>query len=391
MLKNIFLLTQLCCFAIFTFLAPVHAQNCCGQNDCCDPCDTCCERFWVEADYLFWKIKDSPESVPLVVEGPITGPFEVVLGGHKIKNDWRSGGKITLGYWLDDCQTLGIEANYFSLPSKTKKTSVSSDGAVTSPGLFFPFFDVTTGVEDLAGIAYPGRFQGTATLKDNNHMQGAELNALMTIPCNCSMSYSLLAGFRYWNFNEHLRFDTNSPFIPPRPTDIYMTQDKFYTKNNFYGGQIGAIFDYNCDCFFLNVKGKVALGALCEEVTINGHLVTNDYNGFGAAQTFIGGYLALPTNIGHHKQTRFSVLPQVDVNFGYAVTECFRINVGYSFLYVSNVLWAGKQIDPNINPSQAVTYAGVPAVLVGEASPKAKMKTESLWTQGLNVGFEYKF
>jgi len=395
MLKKISMLTLFSVCTSFAVLPSLQAQDC-GQycTPCCyDPCDTCCDRFWVDADYLYWKIKDSPESVPLVVEVPlIPGPNTTVLGGSKIKNNWRSGGKFALGYWFDDACCFGAEANYFFLAKGTRQSTVSSSAAPGSPNLIIPFFNASTGLEDSTGLAIPGLYQGTATLKLSNRMQGAELNALMSIPYSCSTSFGLLAGFRWWNFDEHLTFATDSPFIPPNPLDVFTTVDKFHAENNFYGGQIGAKFDYNCDSFFLNVKAKVALGALYQKAEIDGEFVTNDFNGFGTTQTFAGGYFALPSNIGQHTKTRFSVLPEVNVNLGYAVTEHLRLQVGYSFLYVSNVLWAGNQIDRNINPTQSSAINNTPTpVLVGQASPSASLKSESLWVQGLNVGFEFKF
>jgi len=398
MLKNISLLTKLGFFAVVPFIQPLQADDNCGQyvdSSCCNPCETCCDRFWAEAEYLCWKIKDSPESVPLVIEiPPVSGPNTVVLGGHQIKNDWRSGGRFSLGYWFDECCSLGIEANYFFLPGETRKSSVSSDGSIGSPILGLPFFDVVTGLPSTTGIAFPGAFSGTAIRKLHNNMQGAELNVVQAVPYTCCMNFGWLAGFRYWNFDETLTFDTSSPFVPPNPADIWLTQDKFGAQNNFYGGQIGAMFDYTYDSFFLNLKGKLALGALCQEALINGHLITNDFDGFGTAptQTFTGGYFAQPTNIGHHKKTRFAALPEVNVNIGYKFSDWLKFQVGYTFLCVNNVLWAGKEIDPNINPSQSAALSNTPTpVLVGEASPLARLRTESLWVQGFNAGFELKF
>lgn len=390
MFKKISILMLVCISSTSVF---IHANP-------YDFCETCCDRFWLDADYLYWKIKDSPEPVPLVVSGPVVNDgvptlgqpgTEVVLGGKKINTDWRSGGRFALGYWFDDARCLGVEASYFFLPSGSKSSTVSNDGSLGLPQLTIPFFNVLTGSESSTGLAVPGQFSGLATLKLCNRMQGAELNMLTTISSDCSTSFGLLAGFRYWNFNENLRFFTDSPNIPPRRIDVFQTEDKFQAQNNFYGGQIGAAFDYSYCSFFLNVKGKVALGAMCQQGTINGSLLTDNFV-LGTPVEYVGGYFALPTNIGRHKKTRFSVLPEVNVNIGYQITDCLRVQVGYTFLYVTNVLWAGKQIDRNINPtqSQAISNKGT-AILVGEPSPKAKLGTEGLWAQGLNVGLGFKF
>lgn len=375
--------------SVFALSAMSSLQAEYDNNSCYDPCDSCSNRFWVEADYLYWKINDSPEPVPLVIQQPVSGgPSTTILGGSKINTDWRSGGKFGLGYWFDDCLTWGGEVNYFFLGEKSRNFEVASD-ANGAPRLRIPYFNVQTGLEDSSPLATPGLYRGSAALKLKNSMQGAELNLVKTIPvCDCHTKFGLLAGFRYWNFDEHLQFIGNSPVITP--VTIYNYYDKFHVENNFYGGQIGASFDYNYCSFFLNVKGKVAFGALCQETVIDGFFETSEFTGL--VETFNSGFFAEPTNIGKHKKTRFSVLPELNVNIGYDVTDNFRLQVGYSVLYVSDVLFAGKQIDRNINPSQSanIDFTDTP-VLVGEPSPNAKMRTDSLWAQGLNVGFEFKF
>jgi len=351
--------------------------------------ETYCERTWVNADYLYWKIKDSPEPVPLVVEQPVVnGPAETILGRKEIDTDWRSGARFALGYWFDNSQCLGIEANYFFLGQQAKKHTVSSDEN-GSPRLRVPYFNVTTGEEDSSALATPDLYRGTGVLKLNNRMQGAELNVLMILPTSdCAMHLGFLIGLRYWNFDENLKFFANSPIISP--PSIYNYYDKFNVQNNFYGGQIGADFEYSYCSFFLNIKGKLALGGLCKETTINGRFQTNEFT--GATEKFAGGFFALPTNIGRHRKTRFSVLPEVDLNIGYQVTDCLSVQLGYSILYVTDVIYAGKQIDRNINPSQSANIDFTPTPnLVGEPSPKAKMRTEGLWAQGFNAGLEFKF
>lgn len=361
------------------------------DNDAClhDACESSCERFWVDADYLYWKIQDSPESTVLVIDQPLEdGPFTPVLGGKKVDLGWRSGGRFTLGYWFDECQCWGAEVGYFFLGDRSKKFAVASD-ANGSPRLRVPYFNVETGKEDSSALATPGLYKGYASLKYRNSMQGAEVNLVKPFSsCDCNTRFGLLAGFRWWNFDEHLKFFGDSPLVSP--ATIYNYHDKFHVENNFYGGQIGASLDYSYCSFFVNVKAKIGLGAICQESIIEGEFTTDEFP--GGLQTFEGGFFAEPTNIGHHKKTRFSVLPELDLNFGYQVSDCLRLQIGYSVLYVTNVLYAGKQIDRNINPTQSVNIEfDENATLVGIPSPKAKMSSEGLWAQGINAGIEFKF
>ena len=225
----------------------------------------------------------------------------------------------------------------------------------------------------------------------NNRMQGAELNVLGRLPGSCGFDIVALAGFRYWSFYEGLRFNTDSPYVVP-PIDIWMTEDKFDAENNFYGGQVGMVFTYNVCNFFANVKGKLAVGAMRSELKIDGYLETNDFDHFEAVVTYPGGYFTAPSNIGKHKKTNISVIPEINVNIGYKFCDCVQFEVGYTAMYVTNVLWAGKQISRNINPSQNISYTG-PATpdLVGKKAPKARLKTDGLWVQGVSAGLGLRF
>lgn len=368
-----------------------------GRSD-----DICCNQnhFWGEAEYLYWWVKNSPEPVPLVVTGPAVDNFDpilnepgtsVVLGGSDIKNHARSGGRFTLGYWFCDDQAYGAEVSYLFLGSSSKSQSVSSNGELGSDFLAFPFLDAVTGLESSSAIARAGDFSGLATLKIKNKMQGAELNGLFTIASCSGYHVRGLVGFRYWNFDEQLTFATDSPFINP-PIDVYTTEDRFSTRNNFYGGQIGIDMDYSWCKFFVNVKGKVALGAMNEKVKIQGLLTTNDFNNFGEPQTFPSGYLVQSTNSGSHSKTQFAVIPELDINLGYQISDCLSVSVGYTFLYVSNMLWAGKQIDREINPTQSPAMENDPAAqLVGVERPTVLHDSSHFWAQGLNVGVDYHF
>lgn len=375
---------------VFVGALPLHAQA--YGNGCNDfPCFnsySCEKQFWLEADYLYWQIEDSPKVIPLVIEQPIVdGPFDIVLGGKKIKNDWHSGARFAFGYWFDNCKSLGAEVSYFFLGKNSKNSSVAADEN-GSPRLRVPYFNVTTGLPDSTALATPGLFRGSALLKVSNKMQGAELNLLKEIPSTYFSNLKILTGFRYWNFDDSLTFSTDSPLVAI-PT-IYNNRDAFRTHNNFYGAQIGVCLDQCYSSFLFNLKGKVALGAMCQKSKINGRFKTNEFT--GTEQTFAGGYFALPTNIGTKNKTRFSVIPELNANLGYQITDCFSIHVGYSILYATQVLRASKQMSSEINPTQSANIEFTPTpVLVGEPSPKAKTRTSSLWAQGVNVGLDFTF
>lgn len=401
MIRNIIKKITKWILASFLLVIEAHSQENCNEIYCTSQIDNnqFFNKFWMDLEYLYWKVKDSPAPVPLVYKTPANAVFSdlgdpgtsIVMGGRDIPNHWQSGARFSLGCIFDCHKCYGVEASYFFLPNNSYTQTVSSDGSIGSESLRIPFFNVITLKNDSTGLALPGVFSGTANLKLENKMQGVEFNVLARYSDYYSMRVTALGGLRYWNFKEDLTFDTSSPYVIP-PFDTYQTKDQFNTENNFYGGQIGLLFAYNCGRFFLDAKGKFAVGAICGRVLIDGYLLTNDYNNFMAVQKFTGGYFALPTDIGKHYSTKLSVLPEINFNFGYELTDNMQIKLGYSCIYVTKVLWATQQIDKDINKTQATTYTNSPVVnLVGQPRPETLLKTADLWIQGLNVSFIVEF
>ncbi|WP_299009694.1 BBP7 family outer membrane beta-barrel protein, partial [uncultured Caulobacter sp.] len=67
-------------------------------------------------------------------------------------------------------------------------------------------------------------------------------------------------------------------------------------------------------------------------------------------ETRSGGLLAQDSNIGNYERNELSVLPQLGVTLGYKLTERLKLTGGYTFVYWSNVVRPGDQIDPEVNP-----------------------------------------
>jgi hypothetical protein len=99
-----------------------------------------------------------------------------------------------------------------------------------------------------------------------------------------------------------------------------------------------------------------------------------------------GGFLALPTNMGHFDRDHFAVVPEFGLHFGYQVTDHVRAFAGYTFLYWDNVVRPGNQIDLTVNPSQVP-----PHTLVGAPRPAFAFQGSDFWAQGLDFGLEFRF
>src|SRR5262249_49431111 len=124
----------------------------------------------------------------------------------------------------------------------------------------------------------------------------------------------------------------------------------------------------------------------------DGALATNDFTNFTTVQTFRGGYLAQPTNIGRFSRDTFAVVPELNLSVGWQPRDWLTLTVGYNFLYLSDVLRPGDQIDRPINPTQGPAFVGDPSQpLVGPARPRFTPQSTDVFFHGVSAGLEVRF
>jgi hypothetical protein len=129
-----------------------------------------------------------------------------------------------------------------------------------------------------------------------------------------------------------------------------------------------------------------------QSVDISGGLTTDEFSTNGTTQSFAGGYFALPSNIGSHSRSAFAVVPEVAFNVGYRINSATSIVLAYSFLYASNVVRPGNQIDRTINTTQSAAYTETPnPVAQGPARPSFGFNDTTFWAQSLSLGVAYRF
>ncbi len=356
-----------------------------------DPASREVGRWTIGVEALLWWFKDSPAPAPLVSTAPLNVPgASVILGGDSLDTNPNPGFKLTTGHQITE--RWGVDGNVFYLPTRSTSRTVSSSGQPGSQNLAIPFFDVTIPGESSTALSSTiANFAGTATERFSTSLLGTEIDATMKLLSTGSFRLDLLGGFRYFRLHENYTFSTNSPNNPPRPIDIFLTQDEFDANNNFYGGQIGVRGRFDWGKWFATGAVRFAMGAMVQSVDITGTLITNNFNNFGPAQTFAGGYFAQPTNMGNHTRTAFAVLPELGLTVGYQITPWASIYAGYTFIYTNNVVRAPQQVSRQINPNGRPAFNSTLEPVTGPAQPSFKFNSSDFWAQGLNVGFGFRF
>jgi hypothetical protein len=358
-------------------------------------------RVWVRAEYLLWGVKNDQLPILATTSSPQDRGFlgqpttRVLFGGQGVPNQLQSGFRVNGGVWLDECQTCGIDFGYFNLGRAGYDRTLSSD---QYPVLSRPFFAVNPSLnrEFAEQVAFPGVSTGTLNINGSTGLWGAQANLREVLCCNCCSRWELFAGFRYLNLDEDINITEiivqgpNNPLGNPTGT-LAVVNDHFSTRNQFYGPQIGAGYERKLGRFFLGATGQVALGVTHQTLTIEGSQRLTPPG--GAPSFFTGGLLTTPSNIGRFESDRFSVVPEITLTAGYQLTRRLRVFGGYNFLYWSNVIRPGDQIDRVVDvtlvPNSSSTPAGVP--FSGQLRPRVLFTQTDFWAQGLNLGLQYNW
>lgn len=374
-------------------------------------CDSpCCSQgppFWLSADYLLWWLRSGPVNGPLIttgsagdaIPGALGQPGTRVIFANNLSSNPFSGMRLQGGIGLGG--GLALEGGYFFLERRADNFTAASD-AGGAPVIARPVFSTRTGLQDAERSSNPGLWSGQTTLNAHTTLHGYEINlaqtpGLFAVDTGESASHvDLLLGYRALSLNEDLSLqDTLVPLAPalsfqgnpinaPSPLADF---DKFHTRNQFYGGQLGARWQGYAGALTLGLTGKVALGANQELVTIEG---ASTLLNPGSSVTVPGGVLAVPSNIGRYYRSVFAVAPEAGVSVGWRLTERLSTNIGYTLIYISNVVRPGNQIDHTVNPTQVPTDQDF-GKGGGPPRPAFSFHSSDFWAQGINLGLRYQY
>jgi hypothetical protein len=358
-------------------------------------------KSWDTLEYLVWWPKGQPLP-PLVTSGrgltpPVVGGPNTVLlvGGTPIDTPDVSGARFTFGYAVNEATTNGLEVTYLFLGSRTSSISVTDGGSARGRFIGRPIVNAVTGVPDVIPVAVPGAFGGLVEADTTTRVTGWEVTGVANLYAGPQLRLGALAGYRYFMVNEGLRVEQTNLFPPVRGQHLPVltnVADQFDAHNRFHGGQLGLTADLTNGPVFVEATGKVALGESVMVVRVSGQSVAVPL-GFPLQppQFFNGGVLGQPSNSGRSVRSAFAVLPEAVVKIGYRFRDRSRLYIGYNFLYLSEAVRPGDQVDTTVDPSQ-VPLLGRPNADGAVAERPAPMLTRSdFWVQGLIFGLEYRY
>jgi hypothetical protein len=366
--------------------AAPSCSDACGSGNwaCGNGCECVTNTFRFE--YLAW-FTHGRNTPPLVTtgtpasEGIIGDPGTTILFGNEpITDGLRSGARLTFSHLFADGGTYG-DVRFWGLEDGSDTFGRSSNG---TPLLAIPFFDALVSQNNSNLIAAPGVATGSVTIRSKNDVIAADAWFRQNWSDDGCNRVDVLAGYMFSRIDDSLSISTQSTFTQIPPAGILVsTNDLFRTQNEFHGAQLGFLRTAYRGSWEVELLGKIAFGDMRQAVITSG--TTTVTTPGSAPTTGTGGVFALPTNIGDLERHRFAVVPEVNLNLIYNINPCWRVIGGYSFVYWSNVVLAGNQIDPALNFSQ------VQGGLQGPAFPRANFARNDFWAQGMSLGLEYRW
>jgi hypothetical protein len=360
-------------------------------------------RFWARAEYLLWWVKDQPVSVPLVTTsnpidlGLVNRSSTVVLFGNDYVGEGTfNGARATVGYQCNSI--LGIEASGFLLSQNGTAFGTGSD-TTGNPLLAVPFVTPFFLLERSNILASPGVQTGGVVADLHTNLWSGELNLTALVYRNQTWSLQFLGGVRYADLHEGLGFNTTTTLLANPGVfnnqqvpigSSFNVRDAFNTRNRYMAGQLGFEAEATWSRFFINVRGQLALGNTHEELNISGNSNLLLPGQTTPAATVNSGFFALSSNSGHYNQNEFAIMPEGRVNVGFRITNSVSVFAGYTFLYWSDVIRPGEQIDRRVNTNLVPTFNVNPPI--GLASPPpAVLKNSDFFAHGFSFGVSFRY
>ena len=276
---------------------------------------------WFSGEYLL--LFPSRMNVPVLLRSAAGAPL---AGGSRDLGN-SSGFKIDTGTWLKDGE-MAIQGIAFGSFRSYVTTNVAA-GVIPIVGFPLP----------VTGFAYQSWHQ----------IAGGEGNTLLHVAGDGPTKVYGLAGTRYMNLEEDITLRYFAPGFGGSALD------EFHTRNQFVGGQVGAMLIHHAGKVNMELTGKIALGVNNAQQFILG----SNNVGLGV-QAFTGR-----SNIGYYESNYFGMIPEVNAKIGYQLTERLSANVGYMFLMSINNWRPGDQISltsdggvtqPRVAPPIRSTY-----------------------------------
>lgn len=329
-----------------------------GEGCCSDWCgNDCGPRLWWYRNegLLFWGKGRSLPSLVTTSSTPVPPPGTTVLyGGQTETSNARIGARIDFGTWLSCDECVGIGGRFWGLANDDSTFSLSSTNL---PGQTIerPFVQSPDTANSLV-VADPFTgFDGSINITTRSEVFGADAYARIRCYQSCTSRTDFVTGYQFARINESMQIHSETQ------NQSLIVNDNYNTYNEFHGGILGVLHDYNYGCVNLTLLGRVSLGNIHQTAIARGD--TNNQQG--------GLYVESNTTVVRDK---FCSVPELGATLGYQFSPCMQIRAGYSILYWSNVARPEALIDQVRGNNTSIVF-----------------RDSSFWLQGVSAGLTITF
>ncbi len=311
--------------------------------------------------------------------GILGNPTTQIIWGDGNEHDNPSaGGRITLGLWLDDYQNWSVGGRFMALEDQSLGYSANSNAYSV---LAYPYFNLNTGLQDSITVALPGTGVGasnntTVSIENVNKFYMGDAFLTKHIYTNNGNRWDFIGGYTYAKIEDS--FYNNATFTNqytggsiPVGTVVSLT-DQFDATNEFHGGHVGLMAEFQDGPFSWRAMGKLALGGMKQEATVSG---SSTANGVVFAN---GGVYAQPSNSGTFSRDKFVYIPEINVDMIYAYNCNLDFKLGTTFIYFSDMVTGGSLVNNNMN-------------LTSGTAPTFQFNEQEYWVLGMTFGMEYHY
>jgi hypothetical protein len=308
----------------------------------------------------------------------------ILAGGDQtFGGQMMPGMRVNAGKWLDSCESIGIGGRAFGLFSNsTTQTFTDNNGSVN---LGVPFFNTTFGEPDAYVVAInQGNAEddtGRISVSNDTDFVAADAYGRMLLARSGCSRADIIGGYSFARLDDSVVLDTfkidgsANTVLDGRSIS---TRDSFSAKNTFHGGHIGFMTDVNRGRLTLSTLGKVAIGTMEQEGVISGASSIN-----GVATPSGNGILTYSSNRGTIRRDVLAFMPEAGAKLRVCLKNNVSFNVGYTFLFMSDVALAGGMINPLVDVQGALNNA--------PTNPQPKFDHGCYYLHGVDLGLSFKY
>ena len=257
-----------------------------------------------------FRSRERMDDVPLVIDNNGAGP--TVLNARDFGFDYEAGIDAGITYNRCDCP-LSLESRYLWISDWTSTRSAT--------GLTNPSINTNPPASNFGARTFTATYQ--------SQFQSFELN----LRHQCSDRISVLAGFRYIDFDERLDLDVDGAL------------NYWMTSNDLYGFQIGGDAVLYDNCCRLRVEAVCRAG-----------VYGNDANTAVRIDVVEVGFVSESAGMDH-----VAFFGELGLLASYQLSPCWSVRGGYQVNWLEGVLVAGNQLPVTTNGAvvQGFDYSGV--------------------------------